>query len=430
MARPAALALAIAALAAIAPSAQAGWGAPFRFAAPGTLDTLPAQIAFSPAGAAAVTFAKQDADVPGSAEAFAASRSPGGKVGGPRRVPGAQEVLGLTFDGPTLELLSGTSPAGESCCSSVQARRLTSRGAFGRGRTLIGGLAGVTVAELVTLTDGQMLAAIATGAGVWVVQSVRADRFGHTRRLTGRRASPQSLAVTNLGGNRTVVAWTAAGGSAPVGPRSILAAVGSRLTPPRRGRTVLRVPSGHRIDDLGVEPGASTPTLAWIESWYDRRGGYHSQARIANLSARPQAHTVSAAGEIASGLGFAGDAAGDQAAVWNACARNGSCTLHAAVSRAGRQFARSQSLGSIDASQTPAVTVAPNGEVVVGWVRLGHPLGAEQAVGSARFGAPHVLSRTIYAYDLALSSGPHREAMAVWTQGSLAPSVVGDVLRF
>ena len=59
-------AMALAVLVGLPALAQAKWGAPFEFVAPGTLDVLAPQVAFSPAGAAAAAFGIQDVDDPGS----------------------------------------------------------------------------------------------------------------------------------------------------------------------------------------------------------------------------------------------------------------------------------------------------------------------------------------------------------------------------
>jgi hypothetical protein len=424
-----ALGLALAVLAVASPVAMAGWGAPFRFAQPGSLDTLPPSIAVSSAGAADVAFGIQDADDPADSEALVTARTAGGGVGAPLPIPGAQEVLGLTFDGSALELLTGTSLAGLECCSSAQAVSLNARGGFGRPRTLVPGLTGATLGQLLTLPSGGMLAVVATGLGVWVNGSARSNRFTSTHRLTSASVSPESVFATNLGAGRTAVAWTALSG--PAGEtvaRSIMLATGSEYSAPGHVHTALTVPAGHGIDGLGLAPGATVPSAAWIESWSDRHG-YHSQAKAADLTARPEISTLSLAGQLVSGLAFAGDRAGDLAAAWEACSSNGTCKLFASVRRVARPFTRPAALGLIDSSQTPAIAIAPNGQVLVGWVRSGHPVAAALAARSARFGAVHVLSSTIYAADLALAFGSTDTAIAAWTQGTLAPSVVGAAYR-
>ena len=83
-------------------------------------------------------------DVPGSAQAQYATRTAGGRVGSVRNVPGARRVLALTYDGPQLELLAGTSGKGQDCCSAVEAIRVGAGGAPQRPHRLVGGLTGAT----------------------------------------------------------------------------------------------------------------------------------------------------------------------------------------------------------------------------------------------------------------------------------------------
>jgi hypothetical protein len=431
LARFSPLILAVFISAALAPAAQAGWGPRFQLAAPGGLDTIPAQVAFSAAGAAAASFGVTDLDNPAVSNAFVTLRSPGGAVGTPLHVPGAQQILSLTFDGSSVELLTGTSPAGLACCSAAQAVQLTNRGRFMRARTLVSGLVGDSLGQLVTLAGGRMVAAIASGNGVWAAQSVNGNRFAAAHRLTAAQGPPESLAATSLGSDKSVLAWTAAPAPRALA-QSIFIATDTKLSGPRRARVALTVPAGHRIDQLGLAANSSIPTVAWIESWFDRRGGYHSEARVADLTTRPLVRTLSRADQVVSGLAFAADAVGDQAVAWKVCPTLGSCTLQAALRRPGASFAAPASLGPIDPSQTPALAVGPSGQVLLGWVRLGHPVVAVSppvpaaSHRSARLGAPRVLSATLYAADLTLAFGPAREAIAVWTQGTLAPSVVGD----
>ena len=266
-----AITIALAAAAALAPAAQAGWGPRFQFAAPGSLDTIPTQLGFSATGAAAAAFGVGDIDNPSQSQALVTLRSSRGAVGTPLPVPGAQQVLALGYDGASLELLTGTSPVGLACCSTAQAIQLTSQGQFMRARTLVSGLVGASLGQLVTLAGGRMMAAISSGNGVWAVQSVKGNHFAATHRLTAPADLPESLAATSLGGDNSIVAWTAAPAVRALA-RSIVIATGSKLSGPHRARSALTVPAGHRIDELGLAPDASTPTVAWIESWFDRRG--------------------------------------------------------------------------------------------------------------------------------------------------------------
>ena len=58
------LVLAVTLLAAAAPALGAGWGKPFQFQKPGTLDALAPQLAFAPGGASAAAFGTLQVDVP------------------------------------------------------------------------------------------------------------------------------------------------------------------------------------------------------------------------------------------------------------------------------------------------------------------------------------------------------------------------------
>src|SRR5262249_17532553 len=121
LARAAAVALALL-LAAPSIAHAAGWGRPFRLAPPASLDVIPPQIAFAPSGAATVGYGIQDEDSPANSIAFEAGRSARGKLSAPRKIGGAQQILSLGYNGRTAELLTGASPRGLSCCSSVQVR--------------------------------------------------------------------------------------------------------------------------------------------------------------------------------------------------------------------------------------------------------------------------------------------------------------------
>jgi hypothetical protein len=410
----------------LAPAARAGWSKPFQFAKPGSLDTIPVGLAFSPQGASAAAFGVEDVDNPALSSAFVTLRAPGGAVGAPRQVPGAQQLLGIAFDGPSLELLTATSRQDLACCSQAEAVRVGSGGAFAPPRTLVSELDGTSLGQLVTLADGQMVAAIASSNGVWAAQSVSGDRFAGAHRLTVSSDLPETLASTSLGGEKSIVAWTTGSGAAgEASPRSIYAAIGSRLSAPRRSRALVTLPATRRIDELAVAARGSIPTLAWIQSWFDNHGDYHAQAEAADIGPRPQVRALSPAGQVASGLALAGDANGDQAVAWKICASDGTCTLHVSARGAKAVFGQPVSLGSIDPSQTPSLSVGPDGEALVGWVRLGHPVAAVSRPASTRFGPTLVLSATTYALDLAVSFGPRHEGLAAWTQGTLAPSVVG-----
>jgi hypothetical protein len=410
-------------------AAAVGWGSPFRLAGPAALDLVPADLAFSPAGGTAIGFGIEDEDNPPNSQAFTALRAPRGAVAGQRRVPGAQAVLDLAYDGPSLVALAGTSPPGLSCCSSAEVIRGLPGRRFGPARTVIGGLAGATQGRLVML-GGRVLAAVATERGVWVAQSSPAGRFGPARRLSADGALPQALAATSLPGGQSVVAWTALPGpSDSGGPQSITVARGSLQHAPQGHAVVLSVPTGHAIDELALASGAAVATVAWIESWFDSGGGYHSQLWFADLRRAVRAQAISAPGELASGLSFGADARGDQAIAWSACTIDGSCLARGALRPSGRRFAAPRTLGAIDAGQNPAVALAPTGQALTGWLDQGHVMAAAAARGATRPGPAHVVSRTGFAADLTLGFGPIGQALAVWTQGTLAQTLTGAVYR-
>jgi hypothetical protein len=392
--------------------------------APGTLDYLPAQLAFSRSGAATAGLAIEDVDTPGSAQAYIVSRSAAGSVGQPRRLTGAREVLGLAYAGSALELLTGSSPSGLDCCSATQAVRVSAGGAVGRAQTLVGGLAGAPIGQLVALADGRIVAAVATERGVWTLQSGKSGRFGGQHRLTGASQSPVSVSATATGGDGSVIAWTSASG--PPGsadPRTIYYAQGSQQGGPSKVHTLLQIPPGHRIDQLQVVRRGSSATAAWLESWFDSRGNYHSQVRAADFATHPMVRDLSPAGAMAAGLSFAGNAAGAQAAAFQLCNSGGSCTLHAATRGSGSRFGPSAGLGAMDAPESPAVAVGPRGQTVLGWVRSGQPVAAVGSAGG-HFGATRTLSSTAFAADITVAWGPRANVLAAWTQGTLNPSLV------
>ncbi len=413
------LVLAVALLATAVPALATGWGKPFQFQRPGTLDALAPQLAFSPGGASAAAFGTWQVDVPGSAQAQYATRTAGGRVGSVRNLPGAAQVLALTYDGPHLELLAGTTGKGQDCCSAAEAVRVGSGGAPQRPRKLVGGLTGLTQGALLTLTNG-MLAAVATERGVWVSQSGSSDRFGAQHRISSNGQVPVSMDAAWLGKENSIVAWTAGSGNVTgaITPRQIFVAEGSSAGAPKAAHVAVTVPSGHRIDQLSVARSANGATLAWVESWYDKRGAYHSRVEVADVSSHPSVRALSPSGRIASGLTLVADSAGDQGATWESCTSAGACNVQGAGRPAGASFSGARTLGSIDPTQQPSLAISPAGQLIVGWEQAGHP------VASVGFGAAKVLSSTTYAYAVAVAYGPRHVALVTWDQGTLNPSVV------
>jgi hypothetical protein len=417
------------AIGASAPDALAAWSRPFLVAPPTSLDLFTPQVGFSPGGAAAITFDMQDADVPSASSGMVVQRTSGGRLSKPHRIPGAKSVLASSFNGERLDLLTGAAGASESCCSSTKVIGLGEGGRFGGGDSLVGRLAGATEGRLLTFADGRMVAAIATERGVWVAQSSGGDNFPGTFRLTNPGTRPEALAAASMPGDASFVAWTATTSAGASGPTRIFLATGSQTQGPRGALPAVTVTSGHRIDELVMAPGASSPTVAWVESWYDARSRFHSELRVGDLSGTVRPRTISRAGQLASGVSIAGDPRGDQAVSYKACASSDSCSVGASVRRAGGRFSSPQSPGSIDASQSPAVTVSPQGRTLLGWIKHGHVFAAARGSTAGRFGRTRLVAGTSFGSDLALGFGPSGEAIAAWVQGTLAPSVFGAVYR-
>jgi hypothetical protein len=418
------LALCLVGSALVAPAAQAGWTRPFELVKPGTMDFLPTQLAFSNSGAASAGFSIADLDTPGSSQAYTVYRSARGSLGAPRTITGAQSILALDYSGSALQLITGTGPGSLDCCSTAQAIRISAHGAIGRPQTLVSGLAGDSTGQLVPLAGGRMVAAVGTEQGVWTLAAGPNGHFSGKHRLTGAGQAPESLAATWLGGQGSLVAWTSASGTAGASdPRTIFYAQGSKTGPPRRAVRLLQVPAGHRIDELTVARRGNGATAGWIESWFEKRGNYHSQVRAADFAAKPSVRNLSPANGDASGIDFASNGAGAQAVTWQSCTSGGSCTVHAATRAANGRFGGAATLGAIDASQEAAVTVGPAGQALVGWVRSGHPVAVVGPV-TGHLGVVRVLSPSSFALDLTVAFGPHHDALAAWTQGTLNPSVV------
>ncbi len=420
--------LVVALMGASAPVASASWSRPTRLSGPWSLDVLPAQIRFSSAGAAAIGYGIEDPANPAASSALLTTETAKGQISKPRRIPGAQQILDLAFQGSTLELLTGTSAAGFACCSSAQTVRMPPSGSPSRPRALVSGLTGSALGRLLALQGGGLLATVATQRGVWAAQAQKGDRFGQTRRLTGAGGQPQTLAATSLAKGHTAIAWTASSGvPGGPGPRSISVAEGTSSRAPGAA-TAVTVPPGHQIDELQMTSAGTIPTVAWIESWLDR-GAYHSQPIAEDLSRRGRPHPFPVGSQLASRLTLAGDGAGDQVLAWAQCSAAGDCTVKAATRRAGGRFSAATSLGSIDASQAPAVTVAPGGEAFVGWSDSRGVELAGHGAKATRFGAPEVIGTTTPTADLTLAAGSSGQVITVWSQAVQSPTLMAATYR-
>ena len=400
-------------------------------AGPYSLDVLPVRLAFSSTGQPALGYGVFNEDHSPSSQAYAAIGSKTGHPGSPLRVPDAQQVLDLAFDGSSLELLIGTSPALRSCCSSARLVRVVN-GKPQRPRIIFRRLTGATVGQLVTLPKGRLLSAVATAQALWTEVTGEKGRAAPQRLLTPATAAPQTLSATVLRGNHTVLAWTAAGGPpAPstVGPGGIMVADGTADRAPRRPHLAVQVGAGHQVDELALGRGSAQGTVAWIESWTDSAGLLHSATFVADLGRRIHVRSMELPGLRASGLSFASDPGGAQVLAWKACDQAGSCRVQTAVKDSGGRFGQPVSLGRIDSSQAPASAVSGRGVGLVGWVDGGRVLAAARGRRARRFAPTRVVSRTNSAMDLTLGFGPSGSAMAAWSEGTFTETVMGAVFK-
>jgi hypothetical protein len=266
---------------------------------------------------------------------------------------------------------------------------------------------------------------VATQRGVWVAQTDAKGRFSAARRLSSSGA-PVDLAAAPMPGGGADVAWTAASGGYNAQPQQILVATGTSKSAPGPPRVAVTVPAGHSIDQLALEPGAGGPTLAWVESWDDALGRFHSAVEVRDLTGSKQVQTVSPSFELASDLAFAADSSGDQVLAFDGCSTSGACVARAAARQGTHPFGGALYLGSLDPSQPVTAAISSRGQALVGWISPGGGVVvAAHALRAARFGRGRLVAATSYAADLTIAFGAGRRALAAWTQGSVAPVIAG-----
>ena len=425
MARAAALALCVLALVLLAAApAEAGWTGPQRLAGPYSLDVLPAQLAFSSSGQAAIGFGVQNEDHPATSQAYEMTRAPSGRIIKARPIASSRQAMDLTYNGKDLSLLTGGAAGNALCCSSARLVRVDK--GKPHERVIATKLVGSAVGHLLALPKGRLMSAIATTEGVWVQLASPKGKPAPARLLTPKSAVPQTLSATGLKGDQTMVGWTAAAAqpaSAP--PPGIVVAEGSATRAPHGAHVAVRVATGHQIDELALGRGRSGATAAWVESFYDTAGLLHSQVSVADLTRSVRAKTFAIAGQLASGVSLASNAAGAQLLAWKICDVSGSCSVEAVARDSGKRFGSPVALGAADASQPPVAAISPRGLGLVAWIDRGHVMAAARGSGARRFAASREVSATNFAADLTLGFGPTNAALAVWTQGTLAQSVMG-----
>ena len=144
--------------------AQAGWNRPQRLAGPYPLDVLPAQLAFSSSGEAAIGFGVQNEDHPSTSQAYEMTRAPSGRTVKARSVASSRQALDLAYNGKDLSLLTGTASGTQLCCSAARLVKVQ-KGKPGQ-RVITNKLVGSAVGHLLALPKGRLLSAIATTEGV------------------------------------------------------------------------------------------------------------------------------------------------------------------------------------------------------------------------------------------------------------------------
>ena len=415
--------LAVGAVAPAAASAAGGFSSPFTISQPVANDLIGVQLAFASGNEVAAAFGIDNEDSSETSTGLLSLQPAGGRFGAPRTIADAQQVLALAYGAGQLELLTGNSPAGDPCCSAVLAAPV--RGTHvGNRHTLLDGLSGTTDAVLLGVQN-RLVAALATEHGVWAAQTDSQGHWGPTHSLNIHRSWPQQLAATTLADDRTIVVWTALASQFAPGPTSIYLAAGNPGGAPSHAHVTLAVPAGHTIDELQVAAHNDNPTVAWIESWYDATGAFHSQAYAEDLSGARREQALSSPSQLASGLALASGATGAEAVAFRTCATDGTCVLHAALRRT-RDFGPFSTLGPIDPTQTPLVAVGSTGGAAIGWINAGSPVAATAAPGAASFGPSVTVSGTAYASNLALAFNQSGSGgLIAWTQGTFNQSIVG-----
>jgi hypothetical protein len=399
-------------------SSAAPWGRPVRIAGPQQDAIVGQQLAFSSAGTAALAFSIQSEQKPARSRAVA---SLGARKGAFTRglLSSAQLALGLTFVHSNLYVMTGSARSPLPCCATVAVRR----GVHGAGHPLVAGLTGRTDGQLVALPGGQLLAAIATQRGLWTAQSDRHGTFAESLvRQLQFAGAPADLVATAVRSGGGVVAWSDVQSSVQSDARRILYAVGSAHSAPTRPRAAVSLPDGNAIDELGIAPARIGATVAWVQSWFDAAGAFHSVVMVHDLRGRANVQ-VSSGKVLVSDLSFAGDPAGDQVLAWDACSPTGTCSVQASVRAARGRFGTAQTLSASDPIEAPAAAISPFGKALVGWIRGGDVVAAARRLTARQFGPRRTVSGSGDDYDVNVGFAPNGTALAAWTSNAVAPAL-------
>jgi hypothetical protein len=420
--------------------AAAGWSRPVVLGPPALSVLTAPRLSLASSGAALVGWTAADPDNVTNLVPFVDGVAPGAVRGRVRQLAADRQVLASSPDHDAFVVLTGDGP-GRVCCPLVGAVTLTGAAAPVSAQTLVGGLSSAAQAQLLRTADGGLLAVIATASAVYADAAPAGGRFAGKVRLSRPGAQVAAMAATILGGGRSAVAWTEANQGAGTAPaRSIYVVYGQPgLSPHGRRVTALTVPAGRRIDELALASAPSgAPTAAWIESWTDLLGRFHSLAMEADLSRTPRPVQLSGSAVLASGIAIASDGAGHELVAFKECdAVGNACAVRATARGGGGSFGAAARLGSIDPSAAPALAVAPEpaglasvsggsrrqasaapaGAAIVAWTHSGAVLSASGSSAGGRFGSPVRLSRAGASGDPAVAVNASGGAFAAWSQG-------------
>ena len=396
---------------------------------PAATDAVPDGLAVSSSGVLAVGYGLGDPAQPAAATAGVVGLGPGGAtVTGP--LPRARQILGLAYLGPRLEVLARTTPpaSGLNCCSGVETVSLAPGGGLlAPAHVLLRHLGGTARGALLPVGQG-LLALVGTASGVWVAQANSSGRFRRARRLALAAEAPAAVSATAVGRGRWLVAWSASPGAGiqATGPSTIVEASGGSTGAPRT-QVAVALPAGHTVDQLALASGRSGTTLAFTDSWYDRRGGFHSRVEAEDDGAGVVT-AVSAPGEVYSGLSLAAAPSGGEVLAWQACDRAAAtCTAEASVGSSGRSWSAPVDLGPVDPASTPAAIETSAGTAVVGWIEAGDVWVTSATSGSGSSTGDWAQQRLSHGRDassLILAAGPAGTAVAAWSAGFAEQSVM------
>jgi hypothetical protein len=393
----------------------------------GAADLAAPVLAVGPGDALALGSGSVDLDAPAHAAGTLALASPHGPFVADPIAP-VQNLLAVGFLGRNLVTVGGTSPATLACCSKVVAQ-VGPDPARAPEQTILSGLDGPTGATLVPERSGEILV-LANPAGVYVSRAGASGRFGPARRLAGPLADQRELAATALSDGGVMVAFTAAATGLPGAQHGqvVRYAVGGRNGLPGRSRILLRLPPGHCVDALALTAHGPGATLAYVESWFDRLG-YHARAYAEDTAGPAAPQPLSSPRRLAAGLALSGDRAGEQVAVWQACAPAGTaCGVQAAVRSPRSGFARPVTLGPIDPGAFPAVVLLGSGAIEAAWVADGELRVDAGPTAQGGFAPPGTLPSGADASAPTLAAGADGGGALAWISGQAVQRVL--VARF